>query len=67
MKTTKKLRTFCVDAKKVQNFFAKLSNNVTSGCEKVWVSEERNGELSFLIGNERIRMSEASLKKGGMI
>lgn len=57
----------CVDAKAVQHFFAKLSEKITSGADKVWISEERNDEVSFIVGNERIRMSVAALKEGGLL
>lgn len=67
MRSQKKLHMFCVEAKSVQDFFAKLSESVTSGCNKVWISEERNGEVSFIVGHERVRMSAGALKKGGML
>lgn len=57
----------CVDAKTVQKFFAKLSNKITSGCDKVWISEEKNGEMSFIVGNERVRMNATALKEGGLL
>ncbi len=57
----------CVDANKVEKFFSKLSKSITAGCEKVWIRKEPNGEMSFLVGNESVRMSLSSLEKGGTL
>jgi len=67
MRNKKQNHMFCVDAKAVQIFLAKLSEKITTGCDKVWISEERNGEASFIVGNERVRMSAAALKEGGIL
>lgn len=66
MRREKKVRTKCVDAKKIQEFFNKICEVITADQDKVWVSKEANGEISFIVGKECVRIS-ASMMKGGAV
>lgn len=66
MRRDKKIRTQCVDAKKIQEFFNRVSEMITADRDKVWVSKGANGETSFIVGKERVRIS-ASMMKGGAV
>lgn len=66
MKKQKKVLTKCVEAKKVQAYFNKISDLITSGHEKVWTSKNENGEMSFIVGNSRVNIRiNASMMEGG--
>ena len=54
MKKQKKVLTKCVEAKKVQEFFNKISDLITSAHDKVWTSKDQNGEMNFIVGNSRV-------------
>lgn len=66
MRRVKEVRTKCVDAKKIQEFFNKVCEVITEGQDKVWVSKEANGEVSFIVGKECVRIS-ASMMKGATV
>ena len=66
MKKQKKVLTKCVEAKKVQEFFNKISDLITSGHDKVWTSKDQNGEMNFIVGNSRVNIRiNASMMEGG--
>ena len=65
---SKKVLTKCVEAQKVQAYFNKISDLITSGHDKVWTSKTENGEMSFIVGNSRVNIRvNASLLEGGNI
>ena len=68
MKKEKKVLTKCVEAKKVQEFFNKISDLITSGHDKVWTSKDENGEMNFIVGNSRVNIRiNTSMMKGGTL
>ncbi|WP_223854788.1 hypothetical protein [Bacteroides sp. GM023] len=68
MKKGKKVLTKCVEAEKIQEFFNKISDLITSGHDKVWTSKDENGEMNFIVGNSRVnvRISTSMMEGGGI-
>lgn len=68
MKKEKKVLTKCVEAEKIQEFFNKISDLITSGHDKVWTSKDENGEMNFIVGNSRVnvRISTSMMEGGGI-
>ena len=64
---SQKVLTKCVEAEKVQTYFKKISDLITSGHDKVWTSKDENGEMSFIVGKSRVNVRvNTSLLEGGM-
>lgn len=68
MRNQKQPLTKCVEAKKVQAYFNKISDLITSGHEKVWATKGENGEMNFIVGKSRVNVRiNASLLEGGSL
>lgn len=68
MKNQKQPLTKCVEAKKVQACFNKISDLITSGHDKVWATKSENGEINFIVGNSCVNVRiNVSLLEGGTL
>lgn len=69
MRRLQNVRTQCVDAQTIHNYFSKMADAITSGCQKVWVSTNpETGEVSFYIGKRQIRVNNSNLiQEGGIL
>lgn len=67
MRKEKEVTTRCVDVQEIQNYFRELSERITSGRDRVWISKGRTGATNFIIGSETIMIASSKMKKGGVL